>query len=105
MLLRRACALMIAVLLSGCSVLSWDPTSIFDEGSDTPVTVPPEPAVGTSSEPASQAPSDSPDQFCIGLGKSDAQIAAQNGTDAATQRKIADESYSQCMAKSGHDLN
>ncbi len=75
------------VLLSGCTDADWDHLTSFGEAAPQDVaTAAPAPAI------AAPPPDTS---FCQAVARQD---ATGNAFDAATQTRVAQQSYAQCMA-------
>jgi hypothetical protein len=93
--MRIAVLLLALPLLAGCSDTDWSRLMSFDGIRDhqevaqaaVAPTPPPPPAV-----PASNA-------FCMGVANED---ATSNGYDLATQQRVAQQSYGQCVAIFGN---
>lgn len=87
--MRRFALLLAVPLLAGCSDLGLDHLMNFSD---------PYPQVADAA-PAAPAPAPAgpaaPDAFCMGVAKGD--IAGKD-FDAATQARVAQRSYAQCVA-------
>ena len=94
----------VGLLLSGCTLPSWDSmTSYVGLGSTEQA----EPSRAASTE-AEAAPSPTPaaqgaltDDWCQRAAKTSSVDAANNGFDRRTQRRRAEATYRQCLASSG----
>ena len=84
------------LLLSGCSDMGWDGAmSYVGLGpSDQPAQAEPATAEAAPAMPAQTNPADT---WCRTVATRDAQTAARNGFDAATQERVAATSYRQCI--------
>jgi hypothetical protein len=79
-----------AILLSGCSEGDWDHLTSFDSAPSEEVAQP-------AAQPALVASAPVPDStaFCQAVARQD---ATGNSFDAATQQRVARQSYAQCVS-------
>ena len=85
--MRRFTLLLVLPLLAGCS----DVSNLLDFPGSSPREVA---AAAPAAAPAPASPG-APDPFCLGVAKGD---ATDNDFDAATQQRVAQRSYAQCVA-------
>lgn len=87
--MRRFILLLALPLLAGCS----DVSNLLDfPGSSPREVAAAAPAAAPAPAPAGPG---APDPFCLGVAKGD---ATDNDFDAATQQRVAQRSYAQCVA-------
>ena len=77
-------------LLAGCS-MDWDHLLSFGSGSDRAEVT----QAAASVPPPAPPPAPASNDFCRGVARQD---ATTNGFDAATQARVAQRSYQQCVA-------
>ena len=87
--MRRFTLLLALPFLAGCS----DVSSLLDFPGHSPQEVAAA-APAAAPTPARTGPA-APDPFCLGVAKGD---ATDNDFDAATQARVAQRSYAQCVA-------
>jgi hypothetical protein len=92
--MRIPALLLVLPLLAGCSDADWDHLMSFNGSRDrqevTQAAAPAAP-VPVAAAPASNA-------FCMGMARQD---ATSNDYDPATQTRVAQQSYQQCVALFG----
>jgi hypothetical protein len=80
------------VLLSGCSEGDWDHLTSFDSAPSDEVAQAAQPVQATAQVAASTPPANA--AFCQAVAQQD---ATGNGFDAATQARVLQQSFTQCM--------
>jgi hypothetical protein len=88
---RLIAALCASLLLSGCSLPNLDNLLNFSSDDDATVAAADTPKPVASAAPAAGAP----DPLCASVAQQDAQ---QAGFDPATQQRMVQRSYAQCVA-------
>jgi hypothetical protein len=98
--MRISVLLLVLPLLAGCSDIDWNHLTSFGSPSDDAA----DPAGVASAAPAAAAPVPgqtsaasspaAPNAFCLGVARQD---ATGNGFDTATQQRVAQRSYAQCV--------
>lgn len=91
--MRVAAALCTALLLGGCSLPRISDLFSFPDNSDAAAAAASEPRQVVSAAPV--APPGAPDPYCAAVAQQDAQ---EGGFDAATQQRMIQRGYRQCMA-------
>ena len=96
MRLRLAAVLCAPLLLAGCSLPNLDNLLNFSSDADDQVATAdtPRPAAAPAAAPAAPG---APDPFCASIAQ---QYAQQDGFDPATQQRMVQRGYAQCVAMS-----
>lgn len=97
--MKKIAPLILCLLLAGCSDSDWNRLLNYGGEEETPVT----PVTSVSQASADQAATTAAagpvlpanDGFCRGVA---AQDATSNGFDQATQQRVYQRSYAQCVA-------
>jgi hypothetical protein len=94
----RVIALLLALpLLAGCAAGDWDYLTSFGTSERAEAAPAPKPETVARTTPAPAQPA--PNAFCLAVARQD---ATGNGFDTATQAKVAQRSYLQCVGIFGN---